>query len=174
MIERFSEEKELIVLERKSLELSPVLAVLDSYLEMLRWFAGTQIRNTASVGGNLAWASPISDLNPLHMALGATVETSDGRRLKVDDEFFCGYRKTGLREKELIVNVEIPVPIGNTHSHSSNFDSEAAAAEGNSKFDAEAAEGNSFFFRSYKQTRRKDDDISIVNAAFRLEFDTEQ
>ncbi len=34
--------------------------------------AGAQIRNAASVGGNIVTGSPISDLNPLYMALGAT------------------------------------------------------------------------------------------------------
>ena len=33
-------------------------------LQMARWFAGTQIRNVASIGGNICTASPISDLNP--------------------------------------------------------------------------------------------------------------
>lgn len=40
--------------------------------EQLRYFAGPPIRNTASVGGNIATGSPISDLNPLYMACGAT------------------------------------------------------------------------------------------------------
>lgn len=38
----------------------------------LRWFASNQIRNVASLAGNLATASPISDLNPVLVALGAT------------------------------------------------------------------------------------------------------
>lgn len=39
-----------------------------AFIEQLKWFAGTQIRNAASVGGNSCTASPISDLNPLWMA----------------------------------------------------------------------------------------------------------
>jgi xanthine dehydrogenase/oxidase len=38
----------------------------------LRWFASNQIRNVASLAGNLATASPISDMNPVLVALGAT------------------------------------------------------------------------------------------------------
>jgi xanthine dehydrogenase/oxidase len=34
----------------------------------LKWFAGTPIRNVAAIGGNVANASPISDLNPVLMA----------------------------------------------------------------------------------------------------------
>jgi len=37
-------------------------------LAQLRWFAGTPIRNVAAIGGNVANASPISDLNPVLMA----------------------------------------------------------------------------------------------------------
>ncbi|KAK3093911.1 hypothetical protein FSP39_021700 [Pinctada imbricata] len=40
-------------------------------VEMLRWFAGHQIRNVAAVAGNIITASPISDLNPLFLAAGA-------------------------------------------------------------------------------------------------------
>ena len=40
-------------------------------MEQARWFAGPPIRNTASLGGNICTASPISDLNPVWMAAGA-------------------------------------------------------------------------------------------------------
>jgi len=42
--------------------------------EMLRWFAGKQIRNVAAIGGNIMTGSPISDLNPIFMAAGSTLE----------------------------------------------------------------------------------------------------
>lgn len=41
-------------------------------LRQLHWFAGRQIRNVASIGGNVVTGSPISDLNPLWMACGST------------------------------------------------------------------------------------------------------
>ena len=41
-------------------------------LEQLKYFAGVQIRNAASVAGNICTGSPISDVNPLYMACGAT------------------------------------------------------------------------------------------------------
>ena len=41
-------------------------------LEQLKYFAGVQIRNAASVAGNICTGSPISDLNPIYMACGAT------------------------------------------------------------------------------------------------------
>lgn len=41
--------------------------------QMLRWFASNQIRNVACLGGNLATASPISDMNPILTALNAPI-----------------------------------------------------------------------------------------------------
>lgn len=41
--------------------------------DMLRWFASTQIRNVACLGGNLVTASPISDMNPMLAAMGAAL-----------------------------------------------------------------------------------------------------
>jgi xanthine dehydrogenase/oxidase len=41
--------------------------------DMLRWFASTQIRNMACLGGNLVTASPIADMNPMLTALGAVL-----------------------------------------------------------------------------------------------------
>ena len=60
-----------------------------------RSFAGAQIRNTASVGGNIVTGSPISDVNPLYMAMGATF-TVEGKgtapRTIEANDFFLGYR----------------------------------------------------------------------------------
>ncbi len=42
---------------------------LQAILENLQWFAGSQIRNVASISGNIITASPISDLNPVLMCL---------------------------------------------------------------------------------------------------------
>ena len=42
--------------------------VMVEIVEMMRWFAGKQIRNVAAVGGNIMTGSPISDLNPIFMA----------------------------------------------------------------------------------------------------------
>ncbi len=58
-------------------------------------FAGAQIRNTASVGGNIVTGSPISDVNPLYMAMGATFTVegkgTEPRQIAAND-FFLGYR----------------------------------------------------------------------------------
>ena len=66
--------------------------------EQLRWFAGRQIRNVGTLGGNIATASPISDLNPLWMAFGAVftvVGEGTGQRQVKASDFFLGYRCDG-------------------------------------------------------------------------------
>ncbi len=64
-------------------------------LSCLCSFAGAQIRNTASVGGNIVTGSPISDVNPLYMAMGATFTVegkgTEPRQIAAND-FFLGYR----------------------------------------------------------------------------------
>ncbi|XP_073318733.1 xanthine dehydrogenase/oxidase isoform X2 [Pagrus major] len=117
--------------------------VFLAVLEQLRWFAGLQIRNVAAVGGNIMTASPISDLNPVFMAAGCklTVMDKDGSRdVQMDDSFFTGYRKTTLRPQEVLLSIEIP------HSKKSQFVS------------------------AYKQSPRREDDISIVTAAMSVTF----
>jgi len=49
---------------------------LKAVVQQLRWFAGTQIRNVASVGGNIGTASPISDLNPVWVAAVCAISLS--------------------------------------------------------------------------------------------------
>ncbi|KAF7824255.1 xanthine dehydrogenase 1-like [Senna tora] len=70
-----------------------------AFIEQLKWFAGTQIRNVASVGGNICTASPISDLNPLWMAAGAKFQIIDYKgniRTIMAEKFFLDYRKVDL------------------------------------------------------------------------------
>ena len=68
-------------------------------LNQLKYFAGNQIRNTASVGGNIVTGSPISDTCPLYMACGATfVLQGQGmpERQVAAQDFFLGYRSANL------------------------------------------------------------------------------
>ena len=80
--------------------------------ELLPSFASRLIRNSATIGGNLATASPIGDLAPALLALGASVVvvSADGEREAPIDGFFTGYRRSGLRPDELIRAVRIPQP----------------------------------------------------------------
>jgi xanthine dehydrogenase iron-sulfur cluster and FAD-binding subunit A len=58
--------------------------------------------NRATLGGNLATASPIGDAAPLLLALDAVVHIAgpEGRRTRALSSFFLGYRRTALRPRE--------------------------------------------------------------------------
>ncbi|KAH8044221.1 xanthine dehydrogenase [Aureococcus anophagefferens] len=83
---------------------------LRAAAQLLRWFASTQIRNGASLGGNLATASPISDMNPLlACSVAVTAAAAGGARRDLDaSSFFLGYRKTKLLEDEVIESIRVP------------------------------------------------------------------
>lgn len=109
-------------------------------LENLRWFAGQQIRNVACLGGNLVTASPISDLNPVLYACKSILHISSvtGTRQLSVSDFFLSYRNVALKPQEVITGVFIPF----TAQHE--------------------------YTEAFKQARRRDDDIAIVNAGMRV------
>uniref|UniRef100_A0A4W4EHS8 FAD-binding PCMH-type domain-containing protein n=1 Tax=Electrophorus electricus TaxID=8005 RepID=A0A4W4EHS8_ELEEL len=82
-------------------------------LGQLRHVGGQQIRNVATLGGNVASAYPNSDLNPILAAgrCSLLLQTKgDGkRRVPLDKDFFVGFRKTTLRPDELVLSVFIPI-----------------------------------------------------------------
>jgi xanthine dehydrogenase/oxidase len=111
-------------------------------LNNLKWFAGRQIRSVGTLAGNIVNASPISDLNPVLLAAGATLTVASaqrGKRTIPIEQFFLGYRRTALAPDEVLVSVHLPFTQPGEH------------------------------IRAYKQARRKDDDIAIVNAGMRVQ-----
>ncbi|KAI5610778.1 xanthine dehydrogenase/oxidase, partial [Silurus asotus] len=117
--------------------------VFRAVLEQLHWFAGQQIRNVAAIGGNIMTASPISDLNPVFMAVGLklTLMSKEGKRvLEMDDKFFTGYRKTALKAEEILLSIEIPY----------------------------TKKGQ--YCSAFKQSLRKEDDIAIVTCGMNVLF----
>lgn len=112
--------------------------------KQIRYFAGRQIRNVGTPAGNLATASPISDLNPVFVASNSVlVAKSLDKTTEIPmSEFFLGYRTTALPPDAIIASIRIPI----------------ASEKGE-------------HFRAYKQAKRKDDDIAIVNAALRVSLD---
>ncbi len=111
--------------------------------QILEVFGSRQIRNLATLGGNLGTASPIGDTLPVLIAYGARVvlQNGDGKREVPLDAFFKGYRITARKNDELILGVIIPkVPAGVRVS-------------------------------SYKVSKRRDLDISTVSGGFRLDLD---
>jgi xanthine dehydrogenase small subunit len=81
--------------------------------QLLPQFASRLIRNAATLGGNLATASPIGDAAPVLLALGAEVVlvSESAERVVPIDHFFTGYRECALRPGELIRSVRVPQPL---------------------------------------------------------------
>ncbi|MDB6170177.1 MAG: xanthine dehydrogenase [Verrucomicrobia bacterium] len=115
--------------------------------KMLRVFASRQIRNRATLGGNLGTASPIGDSAPLLMMLDArlVLVSAGGERTVELADFFTGYRQTALRRGEIIREVFVP------HSVPT----------------AGLTRRGDFI----KVSRRSELDISIVAAAFSVDLD---
>jgi len=124
--------------------------VFPSLDEMLYWFAARQVRNRATIGGNLGTASPIGDLPPVLLALDAEVKLVglDGERTLPLVEFFKGYRQTDLQTGEVIAAVIIPKTLPENARYRLS--------------------------QSYKIGKRGTDDISIVAAAFTIDLDANQ
>ncbi|KAL0746288.1 hypothetical protein Bca101_028290 [Brassica carinata] len=126
-----------VVKERPAHETSACKA----FIEQLKWFAGTQIRNVASVGGNICTASPISDLNPLWMASRAEFKiincNGDVRSVPARD-FFSGYREVDMESNEILLSVFLPWtrPLE--------------------------------YVKEFKQAHRREDDVAIVNGGMRV------
>lgn len=78
-----------------------------------------QIRNLATLGGNICNAAPSADVVPALVAFDgeAVVVGSTGRRSVPLAEFFLGPRRTVLENGELLVEVRLPAPLPNTGSH---------------------------------------------------------
>lgn len=114
--------------------------------KILNVFGSLQIRNIATIGGNIGNASPIGDLLPLLFVYKASVrlKSSSSERIINIEDFIKGYRKTDLRPAELITEVIIP------------------------KHD------ETLKISAFKVSKRKDLDISTVSAAFGLRLDGDQ
>ncbi|HEY7226189.1 MAG TPA: FAD binding domain-containing protein [Micromonosporaceae bacterium] len=79
-----------------------------------RTVGSPQIRNRATIGGNLGTASPAGDIHPVLLATGAVVEASSVRETRdiSIDSFYVGVKRNALAPDELIRAVRIPVGRG--------------------------------------------------------------
>lgn len=77
-----------------------------NYLDV---FASPQIKNIATVVGNVANASPIGDTPPALLALNASVIINGNKEIPLS-EFFLAYRKTALAAGEIITHIKFPLP----------------------------------------------------------------
>lgn len=121
---------------------SEVLAGLPDFSELAARFGSPQIRARATVGGNIANASPVADGPPLFLALDGVLTLRRGRvRREVPlANFFRAYKKTALRAGEMIESIRLRKP--------------RAGA----------------LFRAMKVSKRREDDIAAVCGVFNLEI----
>tara|TARA_A100001037_G_scaffold32100_1_gene25230 strand:+ start:5888 stop:7285 length:1398 start_codon:yes stop_codon:yes gene_type:complete len=110
--------------------------------QLISRIGSRQIRNIGTIGGNIGTASPIGDTLPALIALNAIVtlfSLEEEREIRLED-FLVGYRKTCLKNGEVIKNIKIPKLTKNE------------------------------YFKSYKVSKRYDQDISSVVGAYRLKI----
>jgi xanthine dehydrogenase small subunit len=107
---------------------------LPSFAELLRRYASEQVRNAATIGGNIANGSPIGDGPPALIALGATLHLRRGdemRSLPLED-FFLDYRKQDRKPGEFVAGVSFPdtAPSLRCYKISKRFDQDISAVCG--------------------------------------------
>lgn len=114
------------------------------FKKLLDLFGSRQIRNVATLGGNVGSASPIGDLLPMIMAHQGeiVIQNSQGQRQEKLEDFIQSYRKTSLKEEELITKVILPFH-------------------------------QDWIFWAEKISKRKQLDISTVSAGFALKLSSE-
>ena len=125
-------------------EAVPALAAIDADVgEVLRRLGSTQVRASGTLGGNIANGSPIGDTPPILIALGASLHLrhGDAERSMPLENFFIAYGKQDRKPGELVWRIDVP---------------KLKASE---------------VFRAYKISKRFDQDISAVMAAFKFVLD---
>ncbi len=135
------------------LEIGAAASLTDAYealvarhpelAELYRRFASPPIRNAGTLGGNIANGSPIGDSMPALMVMGTEVVLRKGRRTRELplDAFYLGYQKTALEPGEFVERIRVPHGAPNA------------------------------LVRTYKISKRFDQDISAVCGAFRMVLD---
>ena len=104
----------------RELEVSPtVIERFPALVEAIKVLGSLQLRNTATIGGNLCNASPSADSAPALMVAGATatfVDNGDGTRTIPLEQFFVGPGISVLGSEGLLLRVDVPEPEGLTGS----------------------------------------------------------
>ena len=126
-----------------SLEQAYAALVVDypELAEMAKRFASLPVRNAGTLGGNVANGSPIGDSMPALIALDTQIVLRRGRETRSMplDAFYVGYQKTALEAGEFVAALRIARPAPTLR------------------------------FRTYKVSKRYDQDISAVCAAFAID-----
>ena len=106
----------------------------------------TQVRNAGTIGGNIANGSPIGDMPPGLISLGArlVLRSKQGTRCIDLEDYFISYGKQDLRTGEFVEQVILPAPSGDQ------------------------------IFSTYKVSKRIEQDISAVCGAFSMQIENGQ
>jgi xanthine dehydrogenase small subunit len=136
-----------------SVEIGAAVALTDAFASISAhypalaeaWsrFGSVPIRNSGTLGGNIANGSPIGDSMPVLLALGArlVLRRDNARRELPLEDFYLGYQQTARHAGEFLESVHVPLPAPNSE------------------------------LRAYKLSKRFDQDISAVFACFQLRRD---
>ncbi len=107
---------------------------LPSFGELLRRYASVQVRNAATIGGNIANGSPIGDGPPALIALGATLHLRRGDEMRSLplEAFFIEYRKQDRKPGEFVAGVSFPevAPALRCYKISKRFDQDIRRSAG--------------------------------------------
>mgnify|MGYP001159594094 FL=1 len=125
--------------------LENITRAYPSFGRLITRIGSRQIRNMGTIGGNIGTASPIGDTLPCLVSLNASFEiVSEGSsRIERAEDFFIDYRETSLGPTEIIKKIKLPKLQKNQQ------------------------------FRVYKISKRYDQDISSVVAAFLVEIEND-
>ena len=108
-----------------------LLPLHPSFAAMLQRYGSTQVRNAATIGGNIANGSPIGDGPPALIALGATLHLRRGGDMRSIplESFFLDYRKQDRRAGEFVAGISIPAqaPALRCYKISKRFDQDISA-----------------------------------------------
>ena len=116
-------------------------------------FAGLPVRNSGTLGGNVANGSPIGDSMPLLIALKSRLVLASvrGKREMPLEDFYTGYRQNLLATDEVVAFIKVPLPASAASSSTTSL--------------------QTTLLRAYKISKRYDDDISAVCLVLNLTLD---
>jgi len=146
----------LVRAERDAIEIGAAATLADAFdaldgdypelAEAWQRFASVPIRHAGTLGGNVANGSPIGDSMPALIALGAHVVLRRGGTVRAMplEDYYLAYQKTARAPGEFVASVRVPRRAGG------------------------------LALRAYKLSKRRDQDISAVFAAFALVLDGER
>ncbi|MEL6870473.1 MAG: xanthine dehydrogenase small subunit [Pseudomonadota bacterium] len=126
-------------------DLAPtLLSLYPTLTDLIRRWASTPVRNAATLGGNIANGSPIGDSMPALIALGTTLtlQCGENTRTLALEALYHDYQVNDLQPGEFVAHIHVPLPTDGLH------------------------------VRSYKLSKRFDQDISAVCAGFAIQLDT--